>query len=226
MNATLQRIRALQGVLAQEGKQDKTQHTIRELLVFLEPIEFALAGLLLSTPFLQPVPLLGLSTPLGGLLALLGLLQVLGKGQAALPRRLLDRPIETETIQKILYYCEKLLLSLEKVPHWELGRGARILAHPRALGWHIVFMSVVLALPLPIPFSNSVPAWGIVFSCLAMIEFNGIFVALSYVLLIANVTFFGALVYVAVKILMSDGVKHLFSHEGYQHLMEMLKSLF
>ena len=226
MNATLQRIKALQGMLSKELQEEKSHHTLGELLLLLEPIEFALAGILFSTPFLQPVPLLGLSTPFGGVLVIFGLLQVFGLGQAALPKRLREHPIETETIRKILFYCEKLLHSLQKIPHWELGRSARFLAHPRALGWHVIFMAAVLALPLPIPFSNSIPAWGIVFSCLAMIESNGLFVALSYVFLVANVFFFGTLVYLIVRILMSEGLSFLFSLEGYQSLTETIKNLF
>jgi hypothetical protein len=226
MNASLQRIRALQALLSKESEKEKSHHTLGELLVFLEPIEFALAGLLFSTPFLQPVPLLGLSTPFGGVLAALGLLQVLGLGQAALPKRIRNRPIETATIKKILMYCEKILLSLEKIPHWNLGSRERILAHPRVLGWHIVFMALMLALPLPIPFSNSIPAWGIVFSCLAMIENNGFFVVFSYAFLVANVFFFGALVYLGIRIVMSEGVRHLFSIEGLGHLSELMKNLF
>jgi hypothetical protein len=218
MNATLERIRALRVMITKESPQEKEHHTFGELFVFLEPIEFALAGLLLSTPFLQPVPLLGLSTPFGGLLALLGLFQILGRGPAALPKRIRDRKIHAETINKILFYCEKLLLSLG-------GRG-RILAHPRIVGWHVFFMGVLLALPLPIPFSNSIPAWGIVFSCLSVIESNGLFILLSYAFLIANVFFFGALVYVALQIVLSDGARYLFSAQGLDQLMLLLKDMF
>jgi hypothetical protein len=226
MNATLERIRALKGMIAKETPQEKEHHTFGELLVFLEPIEFALAGLLLSTPFLQPVPLLGLSTPFGGLLAMLGLFQILGRGPAALPKNLRDRKIHAETINKILFYCEKLLLSLDKIPHLHLGKHARMLAHPRILGWHVFFMGVLLALPLPIPFSNSIPAWGIVFSCLSAIESNGLFIFFSYAFLLVNVFFFGALVYVALQIVMSDGAQYLLSAQGIEQLMQLLKDMF
>ncbi|MBM3380886.1 MAG: exopolysaccharide biosynthesis protein [Betaproteobacteria bacterium] len=226
MNATLERIRALQVMIAKESPQQKEHHTFGEVLVFLEPIEFALAGLLLSTPFLQPVPLLGLSTPFGGFLALLGLFQILGRGPAALPRRIRDRKIQAETIKKILFYCEKLLLSLEKIPHWDIGGRGRALAHPRVLGWHVFFMGVLLALPLPIPFSNSIPAWGIVFSCLSAIETNGLFILFSYAFLLANIFFFGALVYVALQIVMSDGARYLLSAQGIEQLMQLLKNMF
>jgi hypothetical protein len=87
-------------------------------------------------------------------------------------------------------------------------------------------MGVLLALPLPIPFSNSIPAWGIVFSCLSVIESNGLFILLSYAFLIANVFFFGALVYVALQIVLSDGARYLFSAQGLDQLMLLLKDMF
>jgi hypothetical protein len=226
MNATLERIRALRVMIAKESPQDKEHHTFGELLVFLEPIEFALAGLLLATPFLQPVPLFGLSTPFGGFLALLGLFQIFGRGPAALPRKIRDRKIQVETINKILFYCEKLLLSLAKIPHWDVGGRLKVLAHPRVLGWHVFFMGILLALPLPIPFSNSIPAWGIVFSCLSVVERNGLFILFSYAFLLGNVFFFGALAYVALQIVMSDGARHLFSAQGIEQLIRLSKDLF
>ena len=102
MNATLQKIRALRALLEKEGKDGFACSTVTELLVILEPIEFALAGLVLATPFLQPVPLPGLSTPLGLLLAVIGLLQILGLSHASLPKKIRDRKIEHATVVKIL----------------------------------------------------------------------------------------------------------------------------
>lgn len=227
MNATLQKIQALRALLEKEGAGGTSFSSVTQLLVILEPIEFALAGLVLATPFLQPVPLPGLSTPFGLFLAVTGVLQILGLGHASLPKKLGERKLEHATVIKILFYCEKLLLGLQKIPHLNLGSGfMRVTAHPRVLGWHIVFMALMLSLPLPIPFSNSIPAWGIVFSCLAMIESNGFFVLLSYAFLLANVFFFGALVYVCLQILLSDGMQHLLSLEGLEHLSMLMKNFF
>lgn len=197
MNPTLERIKLLRTMLLTESAEEKTHHTIGELFVLLQPVELGLGGILFSVPFLQPVPLPGLSTPFGLLLAALGFLQISGRGYKALPNRLLNRRLEAETVFKILGYTEKTLIALSKIPYWDWGRTGRILAHPRALGSHIIFMALLLSLPLPIPFSNSVPAWGIVFASLAIIESNGIFILLSYLTLIGNVVFFGGLIMLA-----------------------------
>lgn len=204
MNPTLERIRALQATLSKEAPTDEIvqmeeQHTLGELLLMLEPIELAFLGILTAVPFLQPIPVPGLSTFLGGALAFVATLTLIGRGYRSLPRRLLERKIGRETLQKCLKYAEKILTTLSRFPTWSWGRWGKFLSQPRALASHVIFMSVLLALPLPIPFSNSVPAWGILFASLAMLEANGVFILLSYLTLIGNVVFFGGLVTVVVK---------------------------
>ncbi|MEN9810105.1 MAG: hypothetical protein RLZZ488_1672 [Pseudomonadota bacterium] len=193
VNPTLERIHALRAALAGDSEERKTHHTIGELMALLQPLELALGGIVFSVPFLQPVPLPGLSTPIGLAMATLAVLRMTGRSHVALPRRLRERRIDSETMDKILGYAEKMLTTLGKIPHWEWGRLGRLLAQPRALSAHIAFMALLLSLPLPIPFSNSVPAWGIIFACLAMIEANGIYILASYVTLIGNLIFFGGL---------------------------------
>ncbi|MFZ9520599.1 MAG: exopolysaccharide biosynthesis protein [Silvanigrellaceae bacterium] len=199
MNLTLQRIRAIRAAVTKESDTAREHHTVGELFVLLEPMEFAFSGVLFCVPFLQPVPLPGLSTPLGLAMAFFGVLTIAGKGHKALPHRVRMREIKVETFQKILGYAETMLERLARIPHLNLGIVGRVLSHPRALASHVVFLSLLLALPLPIPFSNSVPAWGVLFSCLAMIEANGIFILLAYLSLIGNLAFFAGLVGLAIQ---------------------------
>ncbi|NBX18828.1 MAG: hypothetical protein EBR09_15860 [Proteobacteria bacterium] len=197
MNPALERIRILRSALASETAEQKSHHTVGEVFVLLQPVELGLGGIVFSIPFLQPVPLPGLSTPFGILLGALGFFHLSGQGYRALPKRLLERRIEAATVLKILEYSEKTLSGLAKIPFWNWGRAGRLLSHPRALGSHIVFMAILLSLPLPVPFSNALPAWGIVFASLSIIEANGIFILLSYLTLIGNLVFFGGLVLLA-----------------------------
>ncbi|MEY2988368.1 MAG: hypothetical protein RJB13_1889 [Pseudomonadota bacterium] len=226
MNTTLGRIRAIRNMLNDTENQEKTSHTIEELFVYLEPTEFALAGLLLSTPFLQPVPLPGLSTPLGLLLAFLGFLQIVGKGHLYLPIRVRQRKVERETIQKILAFAERLVAPLSKIPHCKIPDQVRILCNPRVLGVYVLFMAFLLALPLPIPFSNTIPAWGIVFCSLTLIESNGYFLALIYLILVLNLFFFGTLVYFTIQLLMSEGLNALMTSEGLSQLTALIRNFF
>jgi hypothetical protein len=226
MNTTLERIRAIRNMLTDAGDCDKTTHTIEELFVYLEPTEFALAGLILSTPFLQPVPLPGLSTPLGLLLAFLGCLQVVGRGHVYLPVRIRNRKVNRETILKILAFTEKLVVPLNRLPNAIIPAKIRFLRHSRLLGVYVLFMALLLALPLPIPFSNTIPAWGIVFCSLTLIEGNGYFLALSYLILALNLFFFGTLIYFTLQLLMSEGLKSLMTSEGLSQLTDLIRNFF
>ena len=45
----------------------------------------------------------------------------------------------------------------------------------------LITNAVLLALPLPIPFSNAIPAWMILLQSLAHLEKDGLFIILPYV---------------------------------------------
>jgi hypothetical protein len=47
----------------------------------------------------------------------------------------------------------------------------------------------VLVLPLPIPFSNNLPAWAILLIAAGLVERDGLFVALGYLMFAAGVAY-------------------------------------
>lgn len=137
--------------------------------------------ILLSLLFCQPIQIPGLSTPFGLAIALIGLRMVFGKG-IWLPKRLLSKKISTHLLKKVI---QKTLATIGKVKSW---------VHPR-LDWvchstvmqklngvMIFILGLILALPLPIPFSNLTIAWSIFLISLGILEDDGIFVLLGYLL--------------------------------------------
>jgi hypothetical protein len=156
----------------------------------------------------------------------LGFLQIVGKGHLYLPIRVRQRKVERETIQKILTFAERLVAPLSKIPHCKIPDQVRILCNPRVLGVYVLFMAFLLALPLPIPFSNTIPAWGIVFCSLTLIESNGYFLALIYLILVLNLFFFGTLVYFTIQLLMSEGLNALMTSEGLSQLTALIRNFF
>ncbi len=129
-------------------------------------------------PFMQPIPIPGLSTVLGFVIILQGI------GLAFLGRPLLTRGMR------------ELKLPAEKVASFV--RGARKvfpwigwLIRPRAAAWvqhrvtHVIaglvliFLSLFLSLPLPLPSSNFLPAIGIFFICLGLLEDDFLLVTLG-----------------------------------------------
>lgn len=141
----------------------------------------AVLSLLLSLPFLQPVPLVGLSTPVGAGIAILGLFMALGL-PPWLPEKWLDRPIPARHVVRIVRFGQKLLKRAERFIRprgqwYHRHRWARPIA-----GVVIAVSGVQLALPLPIIFTNTMPALVIVTTSVGMLEEDALLTILGELL--------------------------------------------
>lgn len=144
--------------------------------------------ILLSIPFCQPIQIPGLSTPFGFVIAFIGLRIVFGK-RIWLPKKLLAKKIPSPTFKKI---TDKALTLERKIKSW---------IHPRLIwmchssrmekisGLVIFMLGTFLAFPLPIPFSNLAPAWSIFLVALGMLEDDGVFVLIGYLVSLLTVAF-------------------------------------
>ncbi len=61
----------------------------------------------------------------------------------------------------------------------------------RLVGFGIVIAGVGLMLPLPIPFSNSIPAWAVVLLAVGMMEKDGLCVLLGHLTAMGTWVFIG-----------------------------------
>ena len=148
--------------------------------------------LFFSLPFLQPLPMFGLSTPLGLGIAVLGILMVMNKSPW-LPKKFGQKIIPLNLIQSSCTTLDKMLKKTEKVikprlDSWVTSRSAKILD-----GVLIALFGFLLALPLPIPFSNSVPAYFLAINAIGWLERDGVFLIFSYVVALFGLVFFFAL---------------------------------
>lgn len=153
----------------------------------------ALLALFLVLPFLQPVPLVGLSTPIGLAIALLGLFMALGK-PPWLPRRWLERELSPTVVKRIAGMGQRLLVRAER---FIKPRGRWLHTHPWAnaiAGTIIAISGVELALPLPIIFTNTMPALVIAVLSVGLLEQDGLWVALGGLLFLAVATVFLSLI--------------------------------
>lgn len=134
----------------------------------------------LSLPFLQPIPLIGISTPLGVLIAWVAYLHFKGR-PAWIPLRFHKVSISQRILFKMVEIAQKLWKFMDR---WQSrDRGIFFLESPifRSLNLALVVgLGVFLALPLPIPFSNTIPAFGLAIHALAQIRKDGILVLFSY----------------------------------------------
>ncbi len=166
--------------------------TLREVVGVLHGRGYVLLVLLLCLPFCTPLPLPGLSTPLGLMIALIGLRLALGQ-KPWLPARLLDRRLPPETFRKVFAATRRLVIALERLLRPRL---IWLCATPRREQLHalpMVFCAALLLLPLPVPFSNTIPAWAIVCLCGGLLERDGAFIVAGYVGTLLAAAFFAAI---------------------------------
>lgn len=144
--------------------------------------------LFLILPFLQPIPLFGLSTPFGLLIAVVAVFAYLKK-PPKIPRRWATKKIPAATVLKIAEGSERIFEKLSFIlkPRWPHFFSPPFLLLSVSL---LVTSAVLLALPLPIPFSNAFPAWVILFQALAYLEKDGAFILVSYIQFLLCIVYF------------------------------------
>jgi hypothetical protein len=131
---------------------------------------------LCALPFLQPIPLAGLGTPVGMLLAAAGLALARGREAPPLPRFVAERRLEADTIKRLFGAAEKVLSYTERFsrPRWPAFARS-----PRLIGAAIVLLSLLMILPFYVPFGNPVTAGPLALLGLALLEEDGLFCALG-----------------------------------------------
>jgi hypothetical protein len=152
--------------------------TIAELEDILQGRGFAMFILLLSAPFIVPAP--GLSVPFGIALMFLGLRIAIGQ-KALLPDFLLRRTLSYKTLDRIIRPLAAIAERFEKRIR---PRMHYLQTHPWAInliGVGIVSGGFLLSLPLPIPFSNTLPAVSILLLAAGLMERDGLLVLLGYI---------------------------------------------
>jgi hypothetical protein len=170
--------------------------TVEALQAALKGRGMAMLLLILTLPFcLISVP--GLSTPFGVAVLLIGIRITLGR-KPWLPKFIRRKTISISRLSKVLSGGIRFARIMEKIVkprmqflhHWP---GAMNL-----IGLGIAAGGLLLLLPLPIPFSNILPAWAVIFLAAGMMERDGLIVLLGHLLtllswaFVALAWFFGA----------------------------------
>jgi len=171
---------------------------LRDLIRVMKGRAYHLLLIFLSLPFCLPIPLPGLSTVFGTIIALIGLRLFLLQ-QPVLPKRMLDTELSPKMMVRVLTTARRLAASFEYLlrPRWSFLVEWPVLH--RCNGAMICLSGVLLLLPLPIPFSNLLPAVTIIALAAAMLERDGYFVIIGGIAFLANLVFFGG-IFIAVFI--------------------------
>ncbi len=163
--------------------------TVNEVIVRTGGRGAYLLIMLLSLPFISPIPLIGVSSILGPVIALLAWRLAWGR-PAWVPRSMGERLLPAGLREFLRGGGVRALRWIEQ--------GVR----PRASGWMrwraarlvhcgiIALMGLLLALPLPIPFTNSLPAITILVLSASMMEEDGLAVVAGHALAVATAAYF------------------------------------
>lgn len=163
--------------------------TLRMVIYRLRGRGYLLLVLLLALPFLTPIPLPGLSTPFGLAIAAIALRLALGR-RPWLSKKLQRKTLPPGFFGRLLAVAERILRFLEKFLRPRLAplTGTHLLNRLHAL--LMLVAALALLLPLPIPFTNSFPAWTILLLAGGLLERDGVAVLLGYVVFAAGVLYF------------------------------------
>lgn len=163
--------------------------TLAEIIVLLRGRAYLLLVILCSLPFLTPIPLPGLSVPFGATIAFIAMRLSLGR-KPWLPKRLQDRSVPAGFFTKVFSVAARVLRFLEKLlkPRWAVFFSSPFLERGHAF---LMFLAaLVLLLPLPLPFTNSFPAWVTLLVAAGLLERDGFFIFMSYLVALAGVLYF------------------------------------
>jgi len=140
-----------------------------------------LIALICVLPFMQPIPLPGLSTFFGSIIFLQGLGLCL-KGQPLMTKNMRALTLDQKKFNYVLMGAKKVLWVSEKCSLFQSSlldkKVIRVLS-----GLFIMGAAFFLALPLPIPFSNFIPALCIFLICLAHLENDLFLLILGYLMI-------------------------------------------
>ncbi len=166
--------------------------TLREVMAVLEGRGYVVLVMLLALPFATPIPLPGLSTPFGLVIGLIAVRLALGQ-KPWLPARLLDTALSPKFFVRVFAAARKILRGFE---YCLRPRMLWLTKTPALLQLHAVpifIAALLLLLPLPVPFSNTLPAFTILLIAAGLLERDGLFILAGYVAFACSAFFFGVL---------------------------------
>jgi hypothetical protein len=164
---------SLCSILEVEGLEDSTPLTLGLIIDTTQERAFGVLMAFLCLPFVQPIPLPGLSIPFGIALLLLGAQIAIRRNRPWLPKRMLRLKLPQKFGTKLIAFVARIFKPLEKI------------VRPRLLfmqnRWSLTVVGVALAVDgifltfLPaFPGSNLIPGWLALIKILGITEEDGI----------------------------------------------------
>ena len=161
---------------ATEGEQGSPRADALTVGALVDKAAEAGFGFLIGVLTLIAIPFVGLSTPFGLAIALLGAQLMVGRRQPWLPAGARRRALSMTMLDRVLGILARRTRWLARLSRrrWE------VVIRPRLVGLGIVLLALGLALPLPIPGSNLIFLVPLFVYSLGVLERDGVWVALGH----------------------------------------------
>lgn len=156
--------------------------TLRALLELVGEQGMLLFCSFLSLPFLLPVSIPGVSTVMGLVIIMIGVGVTLNR-VPWLPRQLMERQIEREHLIPVFERGVKTFMRLERWVKPRLIRLTNGAVINRVNGIALTLAGILLLFPFSvIPFSNTLPAFAILFLAIGMLQRDGYLIVVGHLM--------------------------------------------
>lgn len=170
-------------------KTSKTGTTkVKRIFELLSPRGYYFLLIISSLPFCIPIPTPLVSTPFGILIAFLGLRIAFAK-YVWWPKWILERKIQNTTLHKITKKAISFGRFIEKFVHPRLKSLTSNGEARRVIGILLFLLGILLALPLPFPFTNLLNAIPILCFGIGLLNDDGFFILIGYFMTAVSFTF-------------------------------------
>lgn len=166
--------------LIKETKEHE-QITFQQIFDLLSGKGYAALMILFSLPFCLPIQIPGFSVPFGIVLGFLGLRLALGK-RPWWPQWILKKGFKSEQVASLTEKTIKIVRRLQKVLQPRLVLLTKSSFCHRLHGILLFTLSFLLAIPIPIPLTNMLTAFPILFLGLGLLEDDGLSILIAYFL--------------------------------------------
>lgn len=160
--------------------------------------------MVLAAPFLIPISIPGTGV-LVGIIVLIISLSIMVDKFYLVPDRLLNHEMSYKHLLKILNASIRMLTFLEKYMKPRLLIMTNKRFSNTANSVFLVLSSVLFIVPLPIPFTNTLPALGIFFLSAGILECDGYLILSGYLVVIITAIYFTVMSILGLELLYNFG---------------------
>lgn len=179
-------------------KIPKNGMTLRNFLNLLGDRGKLITCMILAAPFLIPVSIPGTGIVIGTIILLTSLSIILNR-HYLVPEVLLTREMSYKSLIKILDACYRTLNFLEKYMKPRLLVMTNNRSSKMFNNLFLVLCSILFITPLPIPLTDTLPAFGIFFLSAGILECDGYLILFGYFMVIITTIYFLIITFIGLK---------------------------